>query len=109
MDSHEFGIMTEAPQKNQRFDLYEPEKYHVIAVDDDILFPFMQDFMILPCFAHTLAQPCEGLVYCGITLIPPTAVREMVWMVSPHPKLAQLTALLKRAIKENKYVIHFGI
>ena len=37
MASHEFGIMQEAPVLGQRFDEYEPDKYHCIKVDDDVL------------------------------------------------------------------------
>ncbi len=37
MAKHEFGMMPQAPEHGVCYDEYEPERYHCIAVDDDII------------------------------------------------------------------------
>ena len=109
MANHEFGLMDTPPMHGVRYDTYEPERYHCICVNDDDIEKRMKDFLILPCYAHSLDIPWDGLCYCGITLIPPHAAQKMRWMVSDTPHLAALTELLDRAVREQKYVIHYGL
>ncbi len=37
MAKHEFGIMQRDPTDKDRFDIYEPQKYSCIVVDDDLI------------------------------------------------------------------------
>lgn len=46
MAKHEFGIMQEAPQAGQRYDSYEPWKYHCISVDDAYMEDIVCHFVI---------------------------------------------------------------
>ncbi len=39
MATHKFGIMQNEPINNERFDEYEPNKYHCIAIDDNFIEP----------------------------------------------------------------------
>ena len=109
MPVHEFGIMQESPQRGIRYDAYEPERFQCISVDDADILPLLKKLNAVKCFWHTPDRPECGLAYYGITLIPPEsldAVMEIVW---GNQKLSALLALLTKAQKENKYVIHFGI
>ena len=109
MAVHEFGIMPEAPVHGRRFDEYEPGGYRCMSVDDAFIEHRLWDFLILPCYAHSVDIPCAGLCDCGVTLIPPHAAREMFWMVHTDRHLAALAELLARAGRENKWIIHFGL
>ena len=109
MDAHEFGILPKTPEHGERYDTYDAKTYDCISIPDEDLYPLLWDMEVLSCYSHTVDIPCHGLVYCGITLIPPTAAREMLWMTKPHPALAPLTVLLDKAEKENRFVIHYGL
>ncbi len=109
MPKHEFGIMQEAPAPGVRYDEYEPQRCRCIAVDDDVLLPFLRKFGVLRCYWHTTACPEFGLAYYGITLIPPESLGGMCEIIAQQPQLSELTALLHEAAREQKYVIHFGI
>lgn len=109
MAKHEFGIMQIAPVTGQRFDDYEPEKYDCISIPDDDMEPLLKELSDIMCFWHTVDTPGKGLAYYGITLIPPFSMKEMLSVVEKSSNLAPLTGLLKTALSENKYMIHFGI
>ncbi|MDO4380804.1 MAG: hypothetical protein Q4D20_08020 [Clostridia bacterium] len=109
MAKHEFGIMDTPPKSGERFDCYEPEKYHTISVDDDYIEPLLNDFERVDCFFHGIDIKIEGLVYCGITIIPPQSLCRMIEITEKVPELSKLTGLLKKAQRENKFVIHYGL
>lgn len=109
MASHEFGIMQEAPALGQRFDEYEPDKYHCIKVDDDVLELVAEQLCAADCYWHALDVPGKGLAYCGITLIPPASLPLMCDIIAAVPELADLYRMFTRAWKEDKYVIHYGL
>ena len=109
MASHEFGIMQEAPVLGQRFDEYEPDNYHCIKVDDDVLELVAEQLCAADCYWHALDVPGKGLAYCGITLIPPASLPLMCDIIAEVPELADLHRMLIQAWKEDKYVIHYGL
>ncbi len=109
MAKHEFALMDHIPQPGVRYDAYEADHLACVSVHDDFIEGWLWDFCILPCYAHTVDIPTDGLCYCGITLIPPHAAREMRWMVSTAAAFADLTAMLDTADRENKWIIHFGL
>ncbi len=109
MAKHEFGFMDRAPQSGERYDTYEPDRYHCISIDDSHIEGRLSDFEILPCYAHMVDIPCGGLCYCGITLIPPHTAGEMCRMVSHDYAFDELIPMLLRAEQEHKWIIHFGI
>ncbi len=109
MAKHEFGMMPHAPQHGVRYDDYEPERYHCIAVEDDIIETVAPLFSAIPMFWHTTDVPGKGLAYCGITLIPPDASRRMLELLPDNPELNELCTLLETACAEGKWVIHYGI
>lgn len=109
MAKHEFGMMQTPPVSGQRYDEYEPEKYDCISVEDEDLVPLLETLSDVPFFWHTVDMQRKGLAYCGITLIPPSSITKMLPIIERFSAVAPLTALLKRAAVDNKFVIHFGI
>lgn len=109
MARHEFGIMQIPPKSGERYDEYEPEKYHCISVDDDFIEPLTWKVSDIDCYAHTVDIPMKGLAYCGITLIPPESLSEFISISGEDEKLAELTKLMLEAQKQNKFVIHYGL
>jgi len=78
-----------------------------IAVDDAIVEQFGDAVLRdLPCYWHTLDRPEHGLAYCGITLIPPESLPVLLQAAGES---AALQALIRRAIAEKRFVIHFGL
>ncbi len=110
MASHQFGILRDAPVPGERFDAYEPERCRsLLSVDDEWIEPLLPRFLAVRCFCHTLDIPCRGLVYTGITLIPPGSLGEAAAITSGVPALRALTELFRQAEQENKFVLHYGL
>ena len=109
MATHEFGIMPAAPEAGQRFEKYEPGKYHCIRVDDAEIERLLPETLGLELYWHTVDRAGKGLAYTGITLLPPAALPKLRETVRRQDGMAELAALLRRAERENKWVIHYGI
>lgn len=107
-ETHEFGIMPTPPQKNRRYDEYEPLKYSCISVHDDCLSEAL-GLNNIDFYHHTLSVRGKGLAYCGITLIPPCSLPEIMDVVRNMPGLSKLYLLTEKALTENRWIIHFGI
>ena len=111
MAKHEFGIMQNKPNNQERFDEYNPDKYNCIAIDDDFIEPILIDLKSINTYWHTLQVSGEGLAYCGITLVPPDSMDILISILSSQNILEyeSLIDLANQAKEENKYIIHFGI
>lgn len=109
MATHEFGIMDSAPRPGERYDDYQPEKYRCIAIDDERLEPFLPALFQIDCFWHSLDTPGKGLDYCGISLIPPVSLEDVLHIIQGVPALANLQKLFQAAKEKNQYVIHYGL
>ena len=109
MAKHEFALMDHVPRHGVRYDEYEGNHLVCAVVDDDAIEGRLRDFAVLPCYAHTVDHPWGGLCYCGITLIPPHIAGQMHRMVCSDPAFDALSAMLIKAVCENKWIIHFGI
>lgn len=109
MAKHEFGIMDVSPTLEQEYNKYEPEKYHCISVEDESIEPMLEEFSAIPCYWHSLKREERGLAYYGITIIPPYSIKEFISAIDGKKQFKELKALLQKAHKENKFVIHFGI
>lgn len=107
--THEFGIMPEDPLSGKRYDSYEPWEYNAISIHDDFIEPWMPQLNDIDMFWHTVDVPGKGLAYCGITLIPPTALPQVLEIIRPVPELKPLFELVECAVKEQRYIIHFGL
>lgn len=109
MARHEFGIMQHAPLGGKRYDDYEPEKYDCISVDDDFLEDVAASFTPIDFYWHTLDVKEKGLAYCGVTLIPPQSLDAFINVIRNLPGLSELTVLSETALKDGKWMIHFGL
>ncbi len=109
MAKHEFGIMDIPPKSNERYDSYDPEGYHCISVPDDCIEPLLDKLTHIGSYWHTLRQPGKGLAYYGITLIPPSSMRQFIELLEGASGTDGLRDLLLKAKEEEKFVIHFGI
>ena len=109
MAKHEFGILPRDPLPGERYDSYTPERYHCIAVDDAWIEPLSDRLADVPMYCHTLDRPETGLVYCGVTLIPPASLPAVLDALDGGAELAPLRALLERARAEGRFVIHYGL
>lgn len=116
--AHQFGIIDclEDYEENE----YEPEKYHCISVDGDLIDEiyhqgFGDKMKTLETFAHNINHPYKDLAYYGTTLIPPSSLEHFLTIILEENRNYQSDELLKLinkisdAIKENKWVIHYGI
>ena len=109
MARHEFGIMDIAPRSGEEYIDYEPELYNCISVDDEIVERIDWKIKDVKCFWHTVDRPQKGLAYCGITLIPPESMVEIITALGEEEEVLPLKYLLQKAERENKFVIHFGL
>lgn len=109
MAKHEFGMMERDPRPGERYDTYEPERYHCISVHDDYLEDILGDFGEIPFYWHTLDRPGYGLAYTGITLIPPGSIPAFLRALTGKEGFGELRGLLSEAERKGKFVIHFGI
>lgn len=109
MAKHEFGIMPNPPKQGERYDEYEPQKYNCISVDDNYLEDIVGDFNHIDFYWHTLDVKKKGIAYSGVTLIPPCSIQYFIEIIKDISALSELKELSKKAQKENKWIIHFGL
>lgn len=109
MAMHEFGIMQTEPAVGQLFEEYAPRKYHCICVDDAEIERLLPETECMELYWHTVDCAGRGLADTGITLIPPVSLPKLREAVTRQGDMAELAALLRRAERENKWVIHYGI
>ena len=109
--THEFGIINKLYDVNT--DKYEPEKYNCISIPGEDIEPIFSVCRNMKTYWHNRNTPGFGLVECGITLIPPESLsnfRESVLKAcNKTDSVLELSELILRATKLNKYLIHFGI
>ena len=101
--------MQNAPRKGVRYDEYEPWEYNCISVDDEWLEDIVANFCHIDFYWHTLDVKGKGLAYCGITLIPPSSIGEFIEVIKGIFELSELKDLAKKALRENKWIIHYGL
>lgn len=110
----EFGIINKFDETKD-YSKYEPEKYNCTAIDDDILNDWWNDLTLLKTYFHSYNRPNFALARWGVTLIPPESLEDFYNIISKYTKskpsveLDDLMKLLRKAICENKYVIHYGV
>ena len=115
---HEFGII-DCIEENKDY-TYEPDKYNCICVDGDLIDEiyhkgFGDKMKKLDTFAHNTKRPYKDLAYYGITLIPPGSLEEFLNIIIEEnvqcksEELEMLEKKISDAIKENKWLIHYGI
>ena len=114
----EFGIVNDFNEKKD-YTGYYPEKYHCVAIDDDL---YLNDWWndlsridTLNVYDKGVLQPQKALSRHGITIIPTKSLPDFLDIVVKDKRYKQdanlvaLAALIEEAIKEQKYVIHYGV
>lgn len=109
MAKHEFGIMENNPKPTMRYDAYEPQKYNCISIDDDYIEQIIPSLSNVDLYWHCIDVHAKGIAYCGITLIPPSSMNQIISVIQSVDALTELKQLFQRACQENKWVIHFGL
>ena len=110
----EFGIIEDF-QPNQKYTVYEPEKYHCVAIDDGYIDDWWEQLLELRSYNMSLEQPQQGLSRWGITLIPPESLPVLQAIVAEDNRIhwddnvAELATLIYQAAAEGKYMIHYGL
>ena len=110
----EFGIIDEF-DKEKDYSEYEPEIYNCIAIDDDYIDDWWIGLSQINTYFHSYNRPEFALARYGITLIPPKSLEQFYNIISTDARsksskeLNDLKILLRKAISENKYVIHYGV
>lgn len=111
----EFGILDRIDPLRDYGRSYTPEQYGCVAIDDDYLNDWWPRWAELPSYFHCLSRPEKGLARYGVTLLPPASLPAFREIVASDPRcrkdpsLCALAALLDRAVREGKFVIHYGV
>ena len=114
----EFEIINDFDEKKD-YTGYHPEKYSCVAIDDDL---YLNDWWsdlsridTLNVYSKGVLQPQKALSRWGITIIPPKSLTNFLDIVAKDKRykkdanLVALAAMIDEAIKEQKYVIHYGV
>ncbi|MBU3191563.1 hypothetical protein K9O30_01350 [Clostridium bowmanii] len=111
----EFGIIDKFERNKDYSSDYEPQKYNCVSIDDEILNDWWNELTLIKTYFHCYSRPDFALARWGVTLIPPESLEAFYNIVSKDTKskssvdLVDLMILLRKAISENKYVIHYGV
>ncbi|MDF9825375.1 hypothetical protein M2475_001830 [Breznakia sp. PF5-3] len=99
-------------ENNIDYGMKSSKNYDVIKISDDFVNEWVSNLEKIPTFWHNLNRPNEGLARYGVTLIPPKSLLEFLNVVikdENKSEVKKLIELIEEAIKEKKYIIHFGI
>ncbi len=108
-------VIIEEFDKDKDYSNYEPEKYHCVAIEDDFLDDWWDNLALIKTYLHRYSRPEFALARFGVTLIPPESLESLYDIVaSDHrsksaKELIDLMILIRQAISDNKYVIHYGV
>ena len=111
----EFGII-DCFDETRDYGVYEPEQYHCVCIDDDRYIDDWWDRLrLMKTYFHCFSRPEMGLARYGVTLIPPEslpAFQDIVLSdhrINQDEQLVLLAQVIRKAIQEGKYMIHFGM
>lgn len=110
----EFGIIDNFEEDKDYSD-YEPEKYNCISIDDDFINDWWSNLVLIKTYHHSYNRPDFALARWGVTLISPESLERFYSIVSNdrHSKsseqLINLMVLIRKALEESKWVIHYGV
>lgn len=118
MAKHQFGII-EQFEENKVYKEYEPEKYKCIPISihlmDYVIDSYSENWKKVKTYLSSSLHQFYGLDESGITIIPPESLnlsRDIIIDANSKVKQTQLIYLINKieeAIKNDKYIIHFGI
>lgn len=106
---HEFTIV-----ENKYIEDYDLQRHHCVCVDDTVILKILKRLKIMKTYSHSLNRPDFGLIYWGITLIPPTSLalfQDVILTVKidENNEIPLLVAMISEAIEKQAYIVHYGI
>lgn len=110
----EFGIIDNF-EKDKDYSDYEPEKYQCIAINDDFINDWWNSLKLIQTYFQCYNRPALALDRWGTTLIPPKSLEPFYDIVASDKRsktseeLIDFMIMIRKAISENKYVIHYGV
>ena len=114
MPCAEFGIIDNFDKNKDYRDTYEPKKYNCVSIDDDILNDWWSELSLIKTYFYCYNRPELSLSRWGVTLIPPESLEAFFNIVhndrrfKSSQEVIDLMIVLRTAITEGKYVIHYG-
>jgi len=120
MACHHFGIIDEFDDFHDYGadgDYYGlVKKYNCVSYDDDALEMWARGLEDIEFHWHTHGNMGNGLAWWGVTLIPPDAIPKAIFILEQHidktlrceAEAVTLLGLLKKALSDSKWVIHYG-
>ena len=108
---HDFGIIREFHPDSGEYEEYAPERYGCVSVDDDLLQGVFDRLQDLDTFWHRGSRPAKGLARYGITLVPPASLPALLAELRRGgcPEFLPLAEKVREAIRQGKYMIHYGV
>lgn len=110
----EFGIIDIIDFKKEY--KYEPERYNCVFIDDDTYInDWWKRLSTMKTYFKCMDRPSIALDRWGITLIPPESLatfQDIVisdYRINSDVHLVELAKKIKEAMKNNKFMIHFGV
>ncbi len=110
----QFGII-DTFEEGKDYSDYEPEKYNCISINDDFIDDWWSSLVLIKTYFHSYNRPEFALARWGVTLIPPESLEQFYSIVAKDMRsksskqLIELMRLIRKAVEENKYVIHYGV
>ncbi len=114
MPKHEFGIIDKLNNEKE-YNIYEPEKYSCISIDDEIIYDLVDEFEKLNTYFHKIENKNFGLAYFGVTILPPSSLILFLDIIKKNENKFEedqyqlFVNLIQSAINNKKHMIHFGI
>lgn len=118
MAKHDFGILDHF-EEDKWYQEYEPEKYNCISVGmdvmDEVFATYREEIGTIKAFACVSTQPINGLDEWSVNLMPPQSLEAFYNIIVQansvlhSEELIMLIDKIQEAIRNNKYLIHFGI
>lgn len=95
--------------------LYLQFSYFIWPLCDEALNNWWEHLADMDTYFHTYKRPEKGLARWGITLIPPSSIPQLRHVIETYTEApykadaSEIISLLDKAIKNNSFVIHYGI
>ena len=111
----EFGIIDVLDTQRDYGSLYEPNKYYCVAIFDEVLNYWWDSLSEMKTYFHSFNRPEKNLARWGVTLIPPDSLELLIEVIEEKTPDefrndgAEIIDVLKKAMSENKFVIHYGV
>ncbi len=112
---HEFGLLKEY-KKDEIYNKYEPNiAENIVEIEDDLVNLWYFETQNMVCYTENVTKLSKGLNMYGITIIPPSSLHRFAEIVENRTskerfdEVCDLIKLITSAIKQDKYIIHFGV